>query len=163
MAEKGYSARELLLSAIKGEKLASRLYATLAKRSKNPYLKDRLVFLSKEEAKHREMLERMLERNYGDRHVGPFKLLMVPLRVVEAPSSCTDEAEFLASAMETEMAAEEFYTELAKTFPPESDEAWLLSYFAIMEKSHYQLLANEKFFSESHDYRKMRSMILNKK
>lgn len=154
MSEKGYSTKELLLSAIKSEKLAAQFYAKLAKQSDNPHFKDRLLFLSKEETKHMEKLRKMYEGNFENKKVGAFTLLLTPIHILEAPEKCETLRDCLDKAMEGEKAAEEFYTELAKQFPPESEEVWLLSYFAVMENGHYQLLANEKFFDESHEKRK---------
>jgi rubrerythrin len=61
-------------------------------------------------------------------------------------------SEVVASAMNAEKNAEDFYTAFAHRFPVGSEQAYLLLYFASMEKGHYLLLENEKVLLEKEEY-----------
>jgi len=147
-----YSMEEVFLSALKSEVEAKRIYSLLAERIKNAYLKDRLMFLAGEEEKHRTSLEKLYKKEMKKKTVKLPQTTPVPLPVIKEPVPSTSVSEVIASAMDAEKAAQDFYLSFAARFPPSSDQGWLLIYFANMEKGHYQLLDTEKALMEKEEY-----------
>lgn len=147
-----YSMEEVFLSALKSETEAKRIYSLLAKRVSNVYIKDKLLFLAGEEEKHRRGVEKLYKKETKKKTVKLPAATPVPLPAIMEPSDKTPVSEVLASAMKAELAAQDFYTSFAARFPPNSDQGWLLIYFANMEKGHYQLLDNEKALMEKEEY-----------
>jgi rubrerythrin len=149
---KKYTKEEVFLSAMKSEIEAQRIYTMLAGRIKNAYMKDRLMFLAKEEAKHYKGLEKMYKKELKKKSVKLPKTTPVPLPAMKEPGPSTPVSEVIASAMAAEKAAQDFYLSFAGMFPPDSDQSWLLIYFSNMEKGHYQLLDTEKALMEKDEY-----------
>jgi rubrerythrin len=147
-----YSMEDVFLSALKSEVEANRIYLLLAKRINNAYMKDKLMFLAGEEAKHRRGIEKLYKKEMKKKKVKLPGTTPVPLPSIKEPSAGTPVSEVLASAMAAEKAAEDFYASFAARFPTGSDQGWLLIYFASMEKGHYQLLENEKALMEKEEY-----------
>jgi rubrerythrin len=149
---KKYSMEEVFLSALKSEVGAKRIYSLLAKRIKNAYIKDRLMFLAGEEEKHRMGLEKLYKKEMKKKTVKLPRTTPVPLPAIKEPGPSTPVSEVIASAMNAEKAAQDFYLSFAALFPPGSDQGWLLIYFANMEKGHYQLLDTERALMEKEEY-----------
>ncbi|MGQ9583420.1 MAG: ferritin-like domain-containing protein, partial [Thermoplasmatota archaeon] len=139
-----FSTREIFLSAIRSEMDARAVYSELAARVKNVYLKEKLLFLAREEERHRRYLVGLYKRDFKVRRVAPPAASSVPMPALKAPGPGTPASEVIQSAMEAERAAMEFYTAFAARFEPGSDEARTLSYFAQMERGHYLLLESER-------------------
>jgi len=147
-----YSKEEVFLSAMRSEVEARRIYSMLAERIKNAYMKDRLIFLADEEQKHYMGLEKLYKKELKKKSVKLPQATPVPLPAIKEPGPSTPVSEVIASAMEAEKAAQDFYLSFAALFPPDSDQSWLLIYFANMEKGHYQLLDTEKALMEKEEY-----------
>jgi rubrerythrin len=149
---KKYTKEEVFLSAMKSEIEAKRIYTMLADRIMNAYMKDRLLFLADEEAKHYKGLEKLYKNELKKKSVKLPEATPVPLPALKEPGPSTPVSEVIASAMAAEKGAQEFYLAFAALFPPDSDQSWLLIYFSNMEKGHYQLLESEKALMEKEEY-----------
>ncbi|HEK85922.1 MAG: ferritin family protein [Candidatus Saccharicenans sp.] len=139
-----YSLKDLLLTALKSEIEARDFYKTLAEPVENYFLKDRILFLSAEEEKHRRVFEQMYQQQFpGEKLVLPEKS-PVPLPGLKIEKETVPISEVFFVAMQAEKAAHDFYLEFAKHFPPESEQSKLLVYIASMEMGHYHLLNLER-------------------
>jgi len=136
--------KDLLLAALKAEIDSKTFYEGLSSRVKNFLLKDRLRFLAGEEEKHRRYFQSLLEEKFPGEEIVPPPSTPVPLPSLELPSEEVPLSEVLWQAMQAEKAAEEFYTQLAEQFAPESQEKKMLIYIAAMERGHYRLLDQER-------------------
>jgi len=136
-----YSVKKLLGFAVKAEIDANKIYSKMANRIKNPLLKEKFQVLAFEEKKHKKVLENL----YGSLYRGE------KIKVAEAtdeallpsihftPSSSL--AEILYQAMQSEKAAQDFYTKLATRV--QAGKKRILSYLSKVEKSHYLMLKSE--------------------
>ena len=140
----GYSLEDLFLIAIKSEVESKRIYQDMAKKVKNAFLKDRLMFLAAEEEKHRTYIEKLYKDNYKVEKITLPETSAVPLPEIKVYNETMPISEVLESAMEAEIAASEFYAEFAKRFPEDSNSRKLLNYFAKMEIMHYEILKTER-------------------
>jgi rubrerythrin len=138
-----YSLEELILTAIKTEIEARETYASIAREVPNAFLKDRLLFLSDEEDKHRAFLEKVYDRNFPGKEVVLPDETPVPLPEIkmEPGIPLTD---VFQMAMDAEQAANEFYLEMAKLFPDDKQVRNGLEYLASMEMGHYKMLSIER-------------------
>lgn len=139
-----YNEEELFFTAIRAEVDSNNVYAQLAVGVKNAFLKDKLKFLAGEEEKHKQYLEKA----YGDRFPGkeielPDKTI-VPLPELKIPDERVPISEVIESAMNAELAAQEFYTSFAARFEDVPELKKTLEYFATMEQGHYKILEIEK-------------------
>jgi rubrerythrin len=139
-----YNEEELFFTAIRAEVDSNNVYAQLAAGVKNAFLKDKLRFLAGEEEKHKQYLEKA----YGDRFPGkeielPDKTI-VPLPELKIPDERVPISEVIESAMNAELAAQEFYTAFATRFEDVPELKKTLEYFATMEQGHYKILEIEK-------------------
>jgi rubrerythrin len=139
-----YELDELLLTALRSEIEAARIYARLGRTVKNAFLRDRFSFLAREERKHRSSLSKLFRQLYPDRPLNVPRKTAVPLPEIEIGDEAVRLSEVLNSAMKAEQAAYVFYKELALLFPKRPELRNLLFYFASMEQGHYWLLAEEK-------------------
>ncbi len=139
-----FSTRDIYLSAISSEMDAKAVYTELAHRLKNVYLKEKLLFLAREEERHRRYLVAQFRREFRVRRVAPPVASSVPMPSLKAPGPETPVSEVIRSAMEAERAAMDYYTAFAARFEPGSEEARTLSYFAKIERSHSLILASER-------------------
>ena len=139
-----YSIEELLLTAIKSETEANKIYLTLAKHIKNGLLQDKFVFLAKEEEKHKAFIEEMYQNHFPGKKIVLPKKTLVPLPEIEGINENEPISKILLKAMEAEKAANDFYKSLASRFEEGSKINNTLLYFADMEMGHYKLLENEK-------------------
>jgi rubrerythrin len=147
-----YSMEDVFLSAIKAEVEANRIYTLLAKRIKNVYMKDRLLFLANEEKKHQVGIEKLYKKETKNKSVKLPKTTPVPLPAIKEPGEGVPVSMVIASALAAEQAAGDFYKSFAARFPADSEQSWLLIYFANMENGHFQLLASEKALMEKEEY-----------
>jgi rubrerythrin len=147
-----FSNAEIFLAGIKAEIGAQEVYTALAKSIENAYMKDKLLFLASQEEKHRKGLEKMYKKETKKKDVKVPKETPVPLPFIKAPGKGVLPSEVIQSAMNAEKNAEEFYLAFARRFPPGSEQAYLLVYFASMEKGHFQLLETEKAILEKEEY-----------
>ncbi|UCG70833.1 MAG: ferritin family protein [Thermoplasmata archaeon] len=139
-----YSKEELILTALKSEVDAKEIYLSLADKVKNYYLKDRLKFLAEEEEKHRAFIGSLFEKEFPNKEIVLPKTTFVPMPQIKVYSETVPISEVLESAMEAEMAANEFYFGLAEIFSGDSDVKKMLYYFATMELGHDKILEIER-------------------
>lgn len=139
-----YDLDVLLLAAIKSEIESKAVYLKLAKKVKNALLKDKLEFLSKEEEKHRQVIEEIFMNHFPDEKLVIPKKTPVPLPELQITDENMPISNVLKSAMDAEKAANEFYTSLSTRFPDDTKVKNTLLYFAKMELGHYKLLEIEK-------------------
>ncbi len=138
---KNFGLEELLLAAIKSEVESKMVYKSLAERVKNALLKDRLIFLSREEEKHRVYLEALYRQRFSGKEIKLPEKSEVPLPEVD-PSDERLLSEIIEDSMKAELAAKEFYESLKDLFQDKKVKAMLLI-LANMEQGHYDILAKE--------------------
>ncbi len=139
-----FSLEELLLAAIKSEVEAQKIYHGLARQVKDAILKDRLEFLAGEEEKHRECLTEIYRETFPDKELELPEHSPVPLPAIEVEGEKAKLSEILASAMEAELAAREFYKGLSERFEDRPEVREMLITLSEMEKLHYEILKTEK-------------------
>jgi rubrerythrin len=138
-----FDLEELLLTAIKSEVDSNKLYSKMAKKTKNGLLKDKLLFLAKEEEKHRMFIEDIYMNHFPENKITlPVKTL-VPLPEVIIKED-TPISKLLKEAMAAEQSASDFYKSLASRFEKGSKIHNTLLYFSDMEIGHYKILDVEK-------------------
>ena len=139
-----YNLEDLILSALKSEIDANRIYSGLAEKVKNAFLKEKLAYLAAEEEKHRAFLEELYKQTFPDRKpVIPVET-PVPLPEIKTWEENMPLSEVIESAMEAEMAAHDFYKSLSERFKESDKTRKLMEYFANMEMGHYKLLEIER-------------------
>jgi rubrerythrin len=139
-----FSKEELFLSAIKSEVDSREVYSRLSDSVRNAFLKDRLTFLASEEEKHRVFLEDAFKREFSGKGIALPEKTPVPLPEMRIPDESVPVSEVLKSAMNAELAAQDFYNSFAAQFPADSDMRKVLEFFATMEMGHYKLLEIER-------------------
>jgi rubrerythrin len=139
-----FSKEELFLSAIKSEVDSHEVYSMLSDSVRNAFLKDRLAFLASEEDKHRAFLEDAFKREFSGKGIVLPEKTPVPLPEIRIPYESVPVSEVLESAMNAELAAQDFYNSFAAQFPADSDMRKVLEFFATMEMGHYKLLEIER-------------------
>jgi rubrerythrin len=147
-----FTNEQIFMAGIKAEMGAKEIYTALAKGIENAYMKDKMVFLANQEEKHRKGLIKMYKKETKKKDVKVPDETPVPMPFIKAPGKGVLVSEVVASAMNAEKNAEDFYTAFAHRFPVGSEQAYLLLYFASMEKGHYLLLENEKVLLEKEEY-----------
>jgi rubrerythrin len=139
-----YSLKDVLLTAMKSEVESRAVYEKLAGRVKNFMLKDRLKFLADEETKHYRFFEGFYAKEFpGEEIVLPDEN-PVPLPSVLVYDEGMPISEVISKAMDAELAARDFYTDMAGLFTDREETRRMLLYIAKMELGHYKLLEHEK-------------------
>ena len=137
-----YRLEDILLSALKSEVDSKALYTRLASQVKNGLLKDKFLFLAKEEEKHRAYLKKLYTKQFPKKTLKLPTTTPVPLPVVPTSDEDIPLSTVIGYAMKAEQAAQAFYVALsAKIADPESQH--MIRYFADMERGHYELLKVE--------------------
>jgi rubrerythrin len=137
-----YGLEDLLLAAIKSEVDSESIYRQLADKVNNGFLSDKLIFIAKEEMKHRDFLESVYKMNMQKDPQLP-DVSPVPLPEVQVSSNMVPPSEIIFQSMKAEEAASEFYASLSEKFEDDETKKMLL-YLSRMETGHYQLLELEK-------------------
>jgi rubrerythrin len=140
---KKYKMEDLLLTAIKAEVDAQKVYRDLAERVKNAMLKDRLKFLAGEEEKHRGYFEAQYHHDFPDKKICLPEKGVVPLPQVKLEGEDTPLSRVFEQAMEAELAAYDFYRGIAALYADEATRN-MIFYVASMEMGHYRLLEIER-------------------
>jgi len=138
-----YKLDDLLLTAMKAEVDAQKVYRDLAGRVKNAMLKDRLNFLAGEEEKHRGYFEALFHNDFPAKKICLPDKGVVPLPKVELEGEDTPPSKVLGQAMEAELAAYDFYRGIAGLYADEATRN-MIFYVASMEMGHYRLLEVER-------------------
>ncbi len=139
-----FTLEELLLSAIKSEVEASKIYKKVAEAVENAILKDKFLFLAGEEEKHRQLIEQIYRGKFPGREPELPEKTPVPLPEIKFEREEVPLSEILTQAMEAELAAHEFYKTLAERFSGDPEVRKNLLFFSSMEMGHYHLLKLEK-------------------
>jgi len=138
-----YTLEELFFTAIKAEIDSKEAYSIMAGITKNAFLKDRFIFLSAEEEKHRKFLDAEFHRRMpGTKLVLP-EVSPVPLPEINIKDGNVQISDLLGQAMNAEKAAHDFYVGFARYVKDIPELAVTLGYFARMEEGHYDLLKRE--------------------
>lgn len=143
-----YPLEDLFLSAIKAETDSREAYSIMAGITKNAFLKNRLMFLSDEEEKHRLTLEAEFMLRFRDKEIVLPDISPVPLPEIDIRSGNVPLSELFRQAMDAEKAARDFYLSFAKFAKDEQQLAIILRYFSKMEEGHYEILKREKASAE---------------
>lgn len=138
-----YTLEDLLLSALKSEYDSKKIYARLAKTTENHLLKDKLLFLANEEAKHKQFIEELYHKHYPSKHITLPTKTPVPLPELTITED-TPLSTALKKAMNAEQQASDFYKSLAIRYTQEKQIHNTLLYFADMEIGHLRILEQEK-------------------
>jgi rubrerythrin len=128
--------KEIFGAAIRSELDSKEIYESMAKKTENFVLKDKLTFLAHEEEKHKELLENLFHKMHPNEEIPTAEKSLVPKIDVES----ADMPELLENAMESEKIEEKFYTDHAEKAGEYRD---LLLYLARIERGHYALLEAE--------------------
>ena len=139
-----FALADLLLVAVKSEIDSQEIYARVALRVQNAFLRERLNFLSQEEKKHQQVLENIFRQRFPGREIVVPVQPVVPLPEIRFRDETVPLSEILAQAMKAEQAAHDFYLLLAERFNDDFEKKNLLLYFSMMEMGHYKLLELEK-------------------
>ncbi|MGE3063431.1 MAG: desulfoferrodoxin family protein [bacterium] len=139
-----FNREDVILFAIKSERSAMTVYSTLAKRVKNAILKERLTFLAGEEEKHEAYFEELYKMTYLNKNIVIPPDDIIPTPRIDVKDENKNISEVLSSAMDAELAANEFYLDAAVKFTDMPKTAKMLKFFASMEMIHYAILSVEK-------------------
>jgi rubrerythrin len=139
-----YSLEDMILAALRSEIDSRDLYKGIAERVKNAFLKERLLFLSSEEEKHREFVQSLYERQFSDKELSVPKVSPVPLPEIRFEQEIVPISAILSQAMNAEKAAHDFYLGLSKRYEEDETIRKTLVYFSKMEMGHYNLLQAER-------------------
>ena len=127
--------------AVRSEIDSNRIYTELVNRVKNPLLREKFSILAFEEKKHKEVLENLFDVLYqGEKMEIPKKTEEALLPSIHLSPSSTL-AQILYQAMDSEKAAQNFYSSLAKRV--KAPKKRILDYLSKVEKSHYMMLRSE--------------------
>lgn len=142
--------REVFEIAMNAEIRAKEAYEKLASATKSDIIRDELLFLAREEDRHREIIEKMAEKFAGDRTepkkinidvVGEFKVIAERMgEVIQKPDLNIDEV--YEVAMDAELVSERLYRELASYAATENTRL-VLEMLADMERNHYAILRRQ--------------------
>jgi rubrerythrin len=139
-----YSTEDLILTALKAEVGAYKVYTTLANGVQNAYLKGRLQFLAGEEEKHAAFFDKLYRTEFEGRDPVLPDTSPVPLPDITIPTEQVPITSIFTQGMEAEKAASEFYASMAERWGKGSEAYDMLMYFSKMEMGHYRLLETER-------------------
>lgn len=134
----------LLLAALRSEIDSKEVYQHIADRVKNALLKDKLNFLASEEEKHQKIIEGVYRETFSDKKLQIPEKSPVPLPEIAITGEMMAISEVFSMAMNAEMAAYDFYNELAKLYENNPRLKRTIEYVATMEMGHYKLVEIEK-------------------
>ncbi len=139
--------KEVFEIAMNAEIRAREAYEKMASLTTSDIIKDELLFLAKEEDKHREIIAKMAEKFEGTRTkpkkididvIGEFKVIAEKMaEVIRKPEVNLDEVYEIS--MQAELVSEKLYNELAGYAATEKTKL-LLEMLANMERNHYNIL-----------------------
>ncbi|NJE85902.1 rubrerythrin [Thermococcus sp. CX2] len=142
--------KEVFEIAISSEIRAKEAYEKLASVIKSDIIRDEILFLAKEEDKHREIIEKMAEKFEGERTepkkieidvMAEFKVIAEKMaEVIKKPDANIDE--IYEIAMQAELVSEKLYKELAGYAATEKTRL-ILEMLADMERNHYNILRKQ--------------------
>ncbi|WP_297091683.1 ferritin family protein [Thermococcus sp.] len=142
--------KEVFEIAISSEIRAREAYEKLASMTKSDIIRDELLFLAREEDKHREIIEKMAEKFEGTRTepkkididvMGEFRVIAEKMaEAIKKPDINIDEVYEIA--MKAEVVSEKLYKELAG-YAATDNTRLILEMLADMEHNHYNILKKQ--------------------
>lgn len=142
--------REVFEIAASAEIRAKEAYEKLASIIKSDIIRDEILFLAREEDKHREIIEKMAERFIGERTeprkinvevMGEFQIIAEKMgEAIRKPDINVDE--IYEVAMQAELVSEKLYRELAAYAATEKTKL-ILEMLANMEQNHYSIIRKQ--------------------
>ncbi len=142
--------REVFEIAVNAEIKAKEAYEKLASITRSDIIRDELLFLAREENRHREIVEKMAERFQSEEGtprkievstMGEFKVIAEKMaEAIKKPTLNLDEVYEIA--MEAEKVSERLYRELAGYAANEKTRV-ILNMLADMEANHYAILKKQ--------------------
>lgn len=139
--------KEVFEIAVNAEIKAKEAYEKMASLVKSDIIRDELLFLAKEEDKHRQIIEKMAEKFKESEEepkkieieiMGEFKVIAEKMsEAIKKPDINLDEVYEIA--MEAELVSEKLYNELANYAANEKTKV-LLNMLADMERQHFNIL-----------------------
>ncbi|NJE41910.1 ferritin family protein [Thermococcus sp. GR6] len=142
--------KEVFEIAVNSEIRAKEAYEKLASIVKSDIIKDELLFLAREEDKHREIIEKMAEKFEGERTepkkieidvMAEFKVIAEKMaEAIKKPDVNIDE--IYEIAMQAELVSEKLYKKLASYAATEKTKI-ILEMLADMERNHYNILRKQ--------------------
>jgi rubrerythrin len=136
--------------ALNAEIRTKEAYEKMASLTKSDIIRDELLFLAKEEDKHKQIIKRMMER-FGSRErepvmielkaMGEFKVITEKMAEVVSKQDLNLD-EVYEIAMQAEKASETLYRELSQ-FAANEETKLLLNMLADMEVNHYNILKKQ--------------------
>ncbi len=148
----------LLEMAAKAEDNSREVYDFMADRAKNFVVSDRFRFLADEEQKHEDFIRELYRRFTDGEDLKIPDETPVPMPFITYDED-SDESDLIEQAMEAEIAARDFYMELAKKAKDEGLDGEVVEtmrYLSGMEQNHHAILESEyqrmKDFEQFDDY-----------
>ncbi len=135
------SLKELLEMALRSEIDSMNIYKKASENVKSAILKEKFSFLSKEEEKHRVLIENIIRMKYPGEEINIPESTEVPLPRVTVTEK-DPISKLLTQAMDAELASSKFYEEISKKF--DDDKGTLMLYLSSVEMSHYYFLKSER-------------------
>ncbi|WP_456394572.1 ferritin-like domain-containing protein [Thermococcus sp.] len=142
--------KEVFEIAASAEIRAKEAYEKLDSIVKSDIIRDEILFLAREEDKHREIIEKMAERFIGERTeprkidieiMGEFKVIAEKMgEAIKKPDINVDE--IYEVAMEAEVVSEKLYRELAGYAATEKTRL-ILEMLGDMERNHYNIIRKQ--------------------
>jgi len=147
MEMRNYELKDLLLTGIKSEIEAAKVYMRTANNARNPFLKAKLKALAEEEEHHRELLENLFKELYPNQDIvlpeNPEYLPEFPeIKLFAELNGVTDARKIIEQAMKAELSAKKYYEELSNIVKDEKIKKLIL-YMAKIEEGHYYILQRE--------------------
>ena len=139
-----FDLEDLLLAAIRSEADSNKLYTKMSKMTKNGLLQDKLIFLAREEEKHRLFIEEIYMNHFPEKKIILPKESPVPLPKIKITDDEMPMSDILKDAMKAEKYASDFYKSLAERFEEGTKIHNTLLYFSDMEIGHLKILQMEK-------------------
>ncbi len=135
------SLKELLEMALRSEIDSMNTYKKASENVKNALLKEKFEFLSKEEEKHRQLIENIIKMKFPGEKINIPESTEVPLPRVTVTEK-DPISKLITQAMDAELASSKFYEDLSKRFDDEKKAIML--YLSSVEMSHYYFLKSER-------------------
>ncbi|ACS90920.1 hypothetical protein TSIB_1871 [Thermococcus sibiricus MM 739] len=142
--------KEVFEIALNAEIKAKEAYEKMASLVKSDIIRDELLFLAKEEDKHRQIIEKMAEKfkeSEGEPKkieievMGEFKVIAEKMaEAIKKPDFNLDEVYEIA--MEAELVSEKLYKELA-SYGANEKTKFVLKMLADMERQHFNILKKQ--------------------
>jgi rubrerythrin len=133
--------KRILEIAIKSEIDAAENYRKMANLTNIFLLKDKLIFLEKEEIGHRNLLEKLFSKKFPGEEIDLPEKSEIPFPEFKIKENM-QLSDMIKKAMEAEKIASDYYKKMEENLSKEEEKA-IARYLSSMEQSHYYLLKSE--------------------